>query len=105
MLQHEADVNMRDSHGRTPLFTAIRLEDVPAVNALLDAGADVNASDMTLERPIHLACQVFNADIMLILMRRGADIDVQGCYGERPCTSQRNGPSFKARMCIMLTSY
>lgn len=45
LLQSGADVNARDSSGRTPLMAALNMNAFPAAEALLQAGADVCALD------------------------------------------------------------
>lgn len=41
----DADVNLADKDGRTPLMFAARDGDLPAVQALLSKGANINATD------------------------------------------------------------
>jgi ankyrin repeat protein len=58
LLKSGANVNIKDSSGQIPLFTAIMFSDTTLVNLLLDAGSDVNSRDEDNNTPIVMAAIV-----------------------------------------------
>lgn len=59
---------------RSPLVYAIRMNDLPAAELLIDAGADVNApSDEYRSPPAHIAVFDERSQILTLLLERGAD--------------------------------
>ena len=61
-----ADVNLRDSFGKTPLHNAILGNQVKIVEMLLKSGADVKATDERGDTPLHTAVRVGNEDIVAV---------------------------------------
>ena len=54
LVQSRADVNIKDSYGRTPLHHAVQLNS-EAILVLLANGADVNIKDNNELTPLHYA--------------------------------------------------
>ena len=55
LLQHNADVNIRDFSGRTALFRMVLMGCIERFEYLVSHGADVNLADNEGTRPIDLA--------------------------------------------------
>jgi ankyrin repeat protein len=80
LLDHGADVDVRDCNGATPLILGCREAVQPCiVRLLLDHGAHVNAQDEFGDSP--LARTVYRDDASLetirLLLHRGAGVNVQ----------------------------
>lgn len=54
MLDHQANVNIRDQHGYTALFIAAQLDQSETVKRLIRNGADMTAVDKRGNTPLHL---------------------------------------------------
>ncbi|HOJ00912.1 MAG TPA: ankyrin repeat domain-containing protein [Anaerolineaceae bacterium] len=55
LIDHGADVNVRDGNGKTPLHCAAVTANLENMRALLENGADVNAADNDDNTPLMLA--------------------------------------------------
>jgi len=63
----------RQDFKRTPLHTAVLVDDVFKLRELLDQGSDPNAMDHDGIIPLHLACMENRQNLVLILLGSGAD--------------------------------
>src|SRR6187200_1396540 len=57
LLRQKVDVNTPQADGMTALHWAAYLEDLPAAQALVDAGANVKSTNDYGVAPLSLACQ------------------------------------------------
>jgi hypothetical protein len=73
LLRHEADPNIRDNDGNTPLHIAAQIDFAEAVRWLLVVQGDANARNSRGETPLILAVQHRNADIVRQLIDAGAN--------------------------------
>jgi hypothetical protein len=70
-----ADIEARDSYGRTPLHSrAATLQ--REINILLELGADIHAEDNQGNTPLHMAAKSANVEAVRHLLDRGARADV-----------------------------
>jgi hypothetical protein len=76
LIEHGADVDARDTLGRTPLHCVAGEERVRFViekaRLLIAAGSDVNATDKTGQTSLHAAARC-NRELIELLLRAGAD--------------------------------
>jgi ankyrin repeat protein len=73
LLGKGAQVEVRDSEGRTPLYLSVKFEKEDAVELLLENGADACAGTTSGKSPLHEA--VRTAKILKQLLAHGADPD------------------------------
>jgi uncharacterized protein len=74
LIDKGADVNKKDSQGRTALM--VTRDNPAAVTLLLDAGADINAQTSTGETTLLSAIQRSSIDVTNKLIERGADVNL-----------------------------
>jgi ankyrin repeat protein len=87
-LDHGADIESRDAHGRTPLLVAALERNLDAITVLLEAGADVHAVDneglTALHFTINSAQRAYD-----LLLEHGADPTVRSNAGRDPVEEYR----------------
>ncbi|XP_016981845.1 transient receptor potential channel pyrexia [Drosophila rhopaloa] len=78
LLKHyNADPNVADSRGRTPLHFACCRANAPIAKVLLDRGADPNRWDARKEvTSLHCAASSKSVECILLLLRRKANINI-----------------------------
>lgn len=75
LLQEEANPNIADNRGRTPLTVATEIGFLEGVEALIRGGARVDVATQTGETPLIFAVHARNIELMQMLLRAGADAD------------------------------
>ena len=83
LLDHGADVDVRDNKGDTPLLKASWAGKREAGWYLIDRGADINARDKRDYTPVFMSFRGHAKDARM-LYERGAEIDIWNIYGETP---------------------
>ena len=73
LLEHGADVNIRDSKDHTALYYAAATGDVPIVEAVLARGADVNIVSRDGETALYRAAKAQRWEIVKLLLERQAN--------------------------------
>jgi ankyrin repeat protein len=82
ILNANADVNAKDSFGRSPLqFSSSNLE---VVQLFISAGADVNARDKCGASPFHEASMYGHLAAVQLLLKHGADVNSLDRMGRSP---------------------
>lgn len=82
--EHPQHVNKSDLLGRTPLWWAVRRDDVPSSNALLAHGADPNITNAAGRSPLHNAAAQGSPALVGELLAHGADVHQQSFEGKTP---------------------
>ncbi|KAG8345630.1 putative Ankyrin repeats (3 copies) putative Ankyrin repeat [Trypanosoma vivax] len=78
-------IDIRDSNGGTPLFTALFMKKVEAVEFLLEHGADPQAVvEGDHSTPLHIAVEHSNTECVRLLLGFGADPNAVNTSGETP---------------------
>ena len=81
LLQQGADINARDTQGRTPIMVATYQHHTEMVRALLKEGADVNIRDNNTENHLlHSAAQGW-LDILRLAIEAHADTSLTNRFG------------------------
>ncbi|XP_020297770.1 uveal autoantigen with coiled-coil domains and ankyrin repeats-like [Pseudomyrmex gracilis] len=75
LLDRGANVNAETRDGTTPLYHAIKFDNMKIAELLLDHGANVNASDESGVTPLCLAVVKVNVEVVALLLDRGANIN------------------------------
>ena len=75
LLQEDANPNIADNRGRTPLIAAAQIGFVEGVEALVEAGARLDVGNETGETPLIAAVHARNIELIQVLVNAGADPD------------------------------
>jgi len=106
LLEHGANVNMRNEEGHTPLHRVLAgLDDdigdyfFDTIQLLLEHGADVDALDGAQSTPLHVASEDGSARATRLLLEHGANIHLKNNEGHTPSqVASTNGHEEIARL-------
>ncbi|XP_059138762.1 ankyrin-3-like [Physella acuta] len=88
LLQNEANVNVEDKAGNTPLMVASkRLDKKEVMRALLQAGADTNKRNNNGDSALHFATNGESIESAKVLLEFKADINLKNNTGQTPLFS------------------
>jgi len=82
--KENADVNMTDAQGNTPLHHAAWKGNLSVAEYLLKKGASVNVKDHAGQTALHLAATHGHDDIVKLLIDNGADVNARKNNGSTP---------------------
>lgn len=85
-----AEVNIKDTAGRTPLHMAAAYGATPVARLLLDKGADPDVQDSMGLTPLHMAAGYCRPSTIKLLVESGADPEVRTQRNERALDLIRN---------------
>ncbi|MEH0154706.1 ankyrin repeat domain-containing protein [Limibacter armeniacum] len=85
LLDENAEVNVQDIKGRTPLFIAVQQNDLKSATHLVMKGADVNIQDSTLDNPLLYAGAKGRFEMLKLMIEFGKpDFTIYNRYGGTP---------------------
>ena len=85
LLEYDADIDVRDEDGWTPLYWAssgYHFKDGSVLRLLLERGADVNARANDGMTPLHRASRTGALEVVRLLLEHGADVESVSVDGE-----------------------
>jgi len=85
-----SDVNACSTDGEKGLHCVVRLDDLSAAKALIEAGIDVNKAGDLAHTALYVACMRGNLEIVKLLINQGANIFALS-EGDAPFTTARLG--------------
>ncbi len=79
LIEHNEDIDAKDSRGETLLFKALRREDPKILKIVLDAGCDANIKNSEWNTPLMFAVSTITdfPELVIILMDYGADSSIE----------------------------
>ena len=83
-LLDNADLNVQDDVGKTPLHYAISNNPDARLKALLERGADVHVADINGNTPLHEAARSKRPEAVRLLLQKGADVKAENYAGRTP---------------------
>jgi ankyrin repeat protein len=84
LIEGNANCNLLDIGGRSPLMEAARIGDLAILETLLKHGVDVNTTDARNMTTLHQAVMAKRRDIAIALLEAGADKNAQTIIGDTP---------------------
>jgi len=81
LIEHGAELDVRDAEGRTPLHVALANGKIPAARLLSDHGADADLQRLLFEL---VRAGVADRDTLEFLTKRGVDLNQLGPAGKAP---------------------
>ncbi len=90
LVAHGADIDKKDSEGRTPLMLSCKNRHKGVSELLIAKGADVNAKSNAGRTALHLACAFGHKDMVELLISKGADVNAKENAGRSPSVYARD---------------
>jgi len=81
LVSKDADVNIKDKWGSTPLHTAANKGHMEIAKFLIAKGADVNIKDKWGWTPLHRAAMKGHSEIAKVLISKGANVNTKNTAG------------------------
>lgn len=81
LIKDGAEINTKDSEGRTPTMIATYNNDIQSASVLINAGADVNIQDNIKNNPFLYAGAEGYIEILRLTIKAGADPTLTNRYG------------------------
>jgi len=85
---HNADINIADIKGNTPLHLACSISNINIINILLKKNVNINAQDINGCTPLFKAVHEKKLDIIILLINKNANVNL--------CNKKKNSPLHEA---------
>jgi ankyrin repeat protein len=96
LLTYDADVDLQDRDGNTPLHVAADNYATSVARKLLDRGADPNIQNHGGETPLHRVVRSGPEELVRLLVERRADVNIRNIYKKSPCDLAGDRPELQA---------
>ena len=87
LVEHLADVNIRNANNDTALHFAAKSGSVNIINLLVDKGMSANLTNTHDDTPLHVSARCGNLEATKTLIERGAAVNSTNLYGNTPLMS------------------
>jgi ankyrin repeat protein len=104
LIDHGADVNAQDWHGKRPLHFAASGGHQFLCLELLEAGAEVNAKNHLGKTPLHFAARKGSCPAIKTLLAHGADAKLADNTGTTPSMDAARAGNFEAAKLLIKSS-
>lgn len=84
LLDHGADLEIRDNDGRTALMEACMAGHTDSVTMLVEKGANVHVESRHGTTPLLAACMSGQPEVVRVILECGADVTTANRYGKTP---------------------
>jgi len=84
LIEKNANVNVQDNSGKTPLIIAAQSGHTEVVQLLIDRDANVNVQDNYGNTPLSMAAEKGNKEIVKLLIEKGADVNGGHSFRKAP---------------------
>ena len=87
LIEHGADVNIKNHDGYTAIDIVLRQSSKEAINIavkLIEHGADINTKNHNGDTALHLALKHYNDNMTITLIEQGANANIKNNQGETP---------------------
>ena len=75
LIENGADINAKDNQGNSPIYIAVKNNEIRILRILIEKGADINAKNNLGQSPLHLAVELNNFNYTQVLILSHADIN------------------------------
>ncbi|RYE05819.1 MAG: ankyrin repeat domain-containing protein [Rickettsiaceae bacterium] len=82
--KHQADINIRNLNGETPLHIAAKTDKASTIETLIELKADIEAQDIDGNTPLMMATRAGHQKSIHVLLRLKADINATNYNGTTP---------------------
>ncbi|KAI1387226.1 uncharacterized protein F4822DRAFT_444003 [Hypoxylon trugodes] len=81
LITHGADINAKDSKGRTPMYYAAHSGNIRVIRLLIKKNAELDLTNQDGETALIAACRKHNESVVLCLVGAGADVKIESAFG------------------------
>lgn len=84
LVSNGANTRITDKNNEPPIFTAIRMKNKGAINALITSGVDFTHINKLKQTIVHVACEIGSVEIVRRVLDYCYDVNSQDIYGNTP---------------------
>ena len=104
LIDHQADIDMQDKKGFTPLMIAVHRKDEDMTRLLLEKGANTGITNSYSETSLEIAASLNSIKLVRLLLQHGAEPNAQDSKGQTALMRAVTAPTFFASPKAVVTS-